>query len=237
MKALILAGGKATRLLPITAEVPKCLLPIADKTILGWQIEALKSEGVYELVVVTGLHADQIEAYLADAHSDIRCSFIHNDRFASTRPAHGLYLAREYLREGLIYLNGDVLFEPSTLARTMRSPHASTTATRRGAWDEEQVNVILDGERVSEIGKHISAEDNQGEFVGITRFDAQFGTALADTLEAVPEQRRDTLFAVDAINATIQSGQELYAVDVSDTRALEIDTATDYEEAQRIWNG
>jgi choline kinase len=237
MKAIILAGGKATRLLPITAEVPKCLLPIADKAILGWQIEALKEEGVHELVVVTGLHADQIEAYLADVHPDIACAFIHNDRFESTRPAHGLYLARAHLCEGLVYLNGDVLFERNALTRIIRSPHASATAIRRGSWDEEQVNVVLDGERVTEIGKHISAEDSQGEFVGITKFDTAFGTALAHVLKETPEARRNTLFAVDAINAAIQTGQELYAVDVSDTRALEIDTVADYEEAQQIWNG
>lgn len=64
MKAIILSGGKGTRLKPITDYVPKPLVPIANVPILEWQIKYLKRFGIKDIIISTGYKYDQIENYL-----------------------------------------------------------------------------------------------------------------------------------------------------------------------------
>jgi len=54
LKAIILAGGRAKRLKPITDYVPKSLVPIKNIPIIEWQIKYLKKYGVNEVIICTG---------------------------------------------------------------------------------------------------------------------------------------------------------------------------------------
>ena len=54
----------ATRLRPLTAHTPKCLLSVGGKALLGRALDALLSNDIHEAVIVTGYLADQIEAYV-----------------------------------------------------------------------------------------------------------------------------------------------------------------------------
>ena len=60
MKAVIMAGGKGTRLAPLTDHTPKPLMPIIDKPILQYIIELLKKHGIYEISLSLGYMAGKI---------------------------------------------------------------------------------------------------------------------------------------------------------------------------------
>ncbi len=76
-KAIILSAGQGSRLLPLTADQPKCLIPFAGKTLLDWQIDALAAAGVAEIVVATGFRTEKVEAQLA-LRSDVRARAVFN---------------------------------------------------------------------------------------------------------------------------------------------------------------
>ena len=61
MKVIIMAAGRATRMLPLTKNMPKCLLKLNKKTILQHQIDILKKCGIKNIVIITGHHAEKIE--------------------------------------------------------------------------------------------------------------------------------------------------------------------------------
>ena len=65
MKAVILSAGQGSRLLPLTADRPKCLIDFAGRTLLDWQLDMLAGNGVTEVTLVTGFRDDQIAAALA----------------------------------------------------------------------------------------------------------------------------------------------------------------------------
>src|SRR5262249_61214216 len=65
MKAVILSAGQGSRLLPLTADRPKCLLPLGPKSLIEWQIDILSRCGIDEVVVVLGFRAALVEAVLA----------------------------------------------------------------------------------------------------------------------------------------------------------------------------
>jgi D,D-heptose 1,7-bisphosphate phosphatase len=64
-KAIILAGGLGTRLRPLTDIIPKCLVPIGDRPLLDYWVDALAKAGVREARVNNHAHADQVRAYVA----------------------------------------------------------------------------------------------------------------------------------------------------------------------------
>ena len=63
-RAVILSAGQGSRLLPLTEDLPKCLLDLSGRSMLDWQLRGLAEAGVPEAVVVTGFRADQVEAAL-----------------------------------------------------------------------------------------------------------------------------------------------------------------------------
>lgn len=233
MKALILAAGEAKRLRPISLEMPKCMLPIDGKAIISYQIENLVAAGITEAVVVTGYMAEKLENFLTETHPDFSFIFIRSEDYAKTYPAHGLWLAKEYLNDDCLYLNADVICHPHIISGVVNDEHDAVTAMQRNPWDEEEVNVILgdDSQTILELGKHISKNLSAGEFMGVTKLSAEFNKKLIVVLDEFIDKEEFKKFAADALNLTIQRGTPMHALDVSHLPAIEIDTKEDLESA------
>lgn len=119
MQAVIMAGGKGTRLRAITNdEIPKPMAPVAGKPILQWQIECLRDQGVTDVVLIVGHLGEKIQAFFGDGRAlgvDIR--YIQETTPLGT--AGALSLLPPLLKEDAFSLVfGDVLFDID-LARMM----------------------------------------------------------------------------------------------------------------------
>ena len=67
MQAVIMAGGKGTRLAALTKdEIPKPMVPVAGKPLLLWQVERLKENGITDIVMVIGHLGEKIREYFGD---------------------------------------------------------------------------------------------------------------------------------------------------------------------------
>lgn len=108
MKAVILAGGKGTRLKPYTTVLPKPLMPIGDKPILEIIIQQLKSYAFDEIIMAVGHLAELIMTFFNDGSKyGIKIRYIREDKPLGT--AGPLALMKEELNEPFLMMNGDVL--------------------------------------------------------------------------------------------------------------------------------
>ena len=93
IKTIILGAGQGRRLLSLTENIPKCLLPISGKPIIERQIDALLAAGINEITVVTGFQSSLVEARCNNAmqimHRSIRF-LIRSSRLPITWSVAGL---------------------------------------------------------------------------------------------------------------------------------------------------
>jgi len=173
MKAVILSAGQGSRLLPLTAERPKCLLPLGPKSLIEWQVDILSRGGVDEIVVVVGFRAALVEDALAKlARKGLRIRTLLNPFYNVADNLGSCWLARQEMAGDFLLLNGDTVFEPAVLERLLRSPAAPITVTidRKASYDADDMKVHLDGTRLLDIGKTLSRAQTDGESIGLLLF-------------------------------------------------------------------
>ena len=120
--AVILSAGQGRRLLPLTATMPKCLLPIHERTLLEWQLDALARCGVPRATVVTGFASDQVERLVAGRTAPPRTQLLYNPFFRVSDNLVSCWIARGEMTGDFLLVNGDTLFEPAVLERLLAAP-------------------------------------------------------------------------------------------------------------------
>ena len=129
MKAIILSAGQGTRLLPLTAEIPKCAISIHGQTVLEWQIDELMKSGVDDIVVVTGFATDKVEQLLARRYDSQRVRTIFNPFYKVSDNLATCWIVRGEMTEDFILINGDTLFDTSVLKALLGSKPQPITVT------------------------------------------------------------------------------------------------------------
>jgi NDP-sugar pyrophosphorylase family protein len=109
MKALVLAGGYATRLRPITYVIPKLLFPLLGKPMIYWTLENLKSFDVKEVVLAVNYLADSLRAIVGDKYKGMRIRYSLEDIPLGTGGPIKLASRTVDLGETFIVMNGDII--------------------------------------------------------------------------------------------------------------------------------
>lgn len=110
MKAIIMAGGRGTRLLPLTKDVPKPMVKLIDKPVLECTIELLREHGVRDIAVTIGYLPDKIVSYFGDGERfGVRLTYFVEDVPLGT--AGGVKNASRDMSEDFFVLSGDAYTE------------------------------------------------------------------------------------------------------------------------------
>ena len=110
MKAVILAGGRGTRLRPVTFSIPKPLVPLEDKTLIEVLITHLKEYDFSDLIISTGYMSDLVRAYCKDGSQwGVDIKYCHEENPLGT--AGPLHLLEKHLANESCFLlvNGDIV--------------------------------------------------------------------------------------------------------------------------------
>ena len=237
MKAVILSAGQGKRLLPLTEEVPKCLLPVAgERSMLGFQIQELARAGIDEIVVVTGFQAEQVDQALARMRRpELTIRSLFNPFYAVADNLSSVWLARQEMGEDFLLLNGDTLFQAAALERVLRRPAAPITVTisAKAHYDDDDMKVRLDGERLVSIGKGLAVGETDAESIGMILFrgdgPAIFRTAVERSMRDPAALRRWYLAVIDELarEAMVTTAR------IGDAEWCEVDYPVDLNHARK----
>ena len=255
MKAIIIAAGRGKRLGHHTEELPKTLVPVGARTILGWQLRAFAAAGVDELVVIRGYRGDVLEAGVKAAlPAGMRVRFVDNREWETNNVLLSLACARDELRGETLLTYSDIIFTPAVTRALVAATGAIDLVIdedfasiyegrTQHPLDEAEV-ARLDGERVQLVGKRaLPADLADGEFIGLARLSAEGAAwaqgALDDALaryagrDHEPYQRaarfRNAYFT-DLLQELIDGGRPVTPVRIRG-QWREIDTGQDLERA------
>lgn len=226
MKAVILAGGKGTRLAPYTTILPKPLMPIVDLPIIEIVIQQLVSSGVDEITIAVGYLAGLMMAYLGDGTKlGVRINYSLEDKPLGTAGPIGLI---SNLDEPFILMNGDLL---TTLDyRLLWEYHNSTDSVATLATYKRDVKIdlgVLEYDEKAEITGYIEKPTyNFAVSTGIYCFSPL-------VLRYIPYNKSMDL--PDLVQLLISEGMKVSAYEFSGYW-LDIGRQEDYETAQDIFS-
>lgn len=230
-RALILAAGQGSRLLPLTQQLPKCLLDLGGRSMLEWQLRALAETGIAEAVVVTGFRDDLVRQALERiTPPEIEVRTLFNPFYKLADNLASCWMARGEFDRPCLVLNGDTLFEPEIARRLLAAPPASITVTidRKPRYDDDDMKVQTQGHRLRAIGKTLPREVVDGESIGFLRFDAQGAALFVEELERnmrTPEG--PGLWYLSAIHRLAASGADIRVASIEGLQWGELDFPAD----------
>jgi UDP-N-acetylglucosamine diphosphorylase/glucosamine-1-phosphate N-acetyltransferase len=114
-QAVILAAGEGQRLRPFTASKPKVMIPIANKPILRYVVEALAQNGIRRILLVVGYKKDQVMDYFGSGDQfDVEIEYVEQKQQLGT--AHALKQAKGKVKGRFLVLSGDNIIEAATIS-------------------------------------------------------------------------------------------------------------------------
>ena len=226
LQVVILAAGMGTRL---GKPWPKPLTPLADgRSIMAQQLENVEKVFGQEarVTIVVGFKMEMI----MEAHPN--AAFIYNEVYDQTNTSKSLLKALRASQEsGVLWLNGDVVFDPRVLERVqsrMRE-EKSFVCVNTSATSDEEIKYTVDSKgNINSLSKQVV--NALGEAVGINFIGKSEKAAVINHLEECAD---DDYFERGLELAIEKSGIKLEPVDISDLFAVEVDFQADLERANK----
>ncbi len=227
MKAIIFNSGLGSRMLELTKDKPKCMVPLYNgETIFERQIRILSSCGIEEFIVTTGPYKEQLYA-IAAKYENLTFHFCDNPRYKETNYIVSMDNAYDLLDDDVLLLHGDLVFNRGLVMKMLESSYPSI-----GLYNEEKQLPEKDFK-----GRFI---DNKLKEVSISIFDEDCYTfqplyklSKDDLFKWKNQVRRfvkDGIVNVYAENAlnTITDTTSIYGMSYKDDFIEEIDNQEDY---------
>jgi UDP-N-acetylglucosamine diphosphorylase/glucosamine-1-phosphate N-acetyltransferase len=120
MQAVILAAGEGKRVRPLTRSRPKALIPVANRPIIEYVIDALLKNGIRDIIVVVGYRKEQVTRFLNQL--DVPIDVVVQSKQLGT--AHALQCAESKIKGDFLLLPGDNYIDPQSIARIAGVPNA-----------------------------------------------------------------------------------------------------------------
>jgi NDP-sugar pyrophosphorylase family protein len=227
LRAVVLAGGKGTRLRPYTTVLPKPLMPIGDRPILEIVLKQLAAAGFDDITMSVGHLSELIQVFFGDGkRHGFSLEYATEDTPLGTM---GPLAFIERLGENFLVMNGDILTDLNL--RELWQAHLESGATLTVATHRREVKIDFGVLRCGEAGAVVGFEEKPQ-----MHYDVSMGIYVLNRrcLELIP---RDRPYGFDHLmHALLERGDHVQAVPHAG-QWLDIGRPEDYERAQDLFGG
>lgn len=238
MRVIILAAGQGKRLLPLTADVPKALLDIGGKSLVERQITAFAENGLKDFVVVTGYAADRMEQALKAIAAKLKVSVrtVFNPFYAVADNLASCWLARHEMTGDFIQVNGDNVFRGDLVAKLLAAPPtpAAVAINVKDSFDADDMKVMLDGTRLTEVGKTLPVDTVDAEAIGFYVFRGEGVKAYTEELDLCMRDPQGLKRWFPYAVGTLAKKIEISTIPITGLRWGEVDFPVDLQQARQL---
>lgn len=248
MRAIIIGAGRGARLMPTTADSPKCFAEVGGRRILDWILDALGAHGVDDVCFVGGYRIESVQGDYPQLTYRLNDDWPNNNILAS------LMYARDLMDEPFVVSYADILYTPEIVGQVVASAADITLAVDtdfRTRYADRTEHPESDAEKmtarngqVTRVHRGIDAAAAHGEYIGVGKFSATGAKQLKhhfDRCEALYAGGPFREAAVFEKAYLIHLLQEMLEHQVPMTHVdthgsyWEIDTQQDFEAARAAW--
>ena len=232
MKALILNSGIGSRMGNLTQNCPKCMVGLSyNETILSRQLRQLIQNGVTDVVITTGYMADALEHYCRNLDFNIRITFINNSRYRETNNIYSVYCAKDELKDDVIFMHGDLVFEDTVLKELLTSDGSVAIVSSTTKVPRKDFKAVISNGRIEKIG--VEFFDKVLPLQPLYKFMQNDWEIWLSNIISYCENEKTDCYAETAFN-DISNDVILYPVDIKNLICSEIDDNYDYERVRRL---
>jgi len=208
LKGLVLSGGAGTRLRPITHTSAKQLVPVANKPVLFYGLEALRDAGITDIGIIIGDTGDEIREAIGDGSAlGVRVTFIPQS--APLGLAHAVLTAEDFLGDSpfVMYLGDNLLRDGITpLVQEIRASDPDAMILLQHVPNPSSYGVaVLDGDRVVNLEEKPAQPRSDLALVGVY----MFTPTILDAAKKIEPSARGELEITDAIQLLIDQGRRV----------------------------
>jgi choline kinase len=250
MKTIIIGAGRGRRLMPTTADTPKCYADIQGRRMLDWAVNAFDRAGVKDLCFIGGYQIDKVRRDYPQFTFRHNADWEHNNILAS------LMYAEDLMTDGFVCCYSDILFTSAVVRRLLASPAdiALSVDTRWLARYEHRTQhppddaekVTAQNGHVTRIHRGITPKEAHGEYTGIAKFTAAGAAQLREHYHQARKKYAgnpfreaalfEKAFLIQLLQEMIEAGVLMAHADTPGNY-MEVDTQQDFETARNYWRG
>jgi len=221
LQAVIMAGGKGTRLAPLTGDCPKPMLPVGDRPLLEHIIDQLRQAGIRRVNLSTYYLADKIREHFGDGRGmGVELSYVTEDKPLGTAGALGLL---DWPAEPLLIINGDILTQMDF--RTMLRFHQEHKAALTVGVRKYDISVPFGV--VTTNGPYVEGLEEKPQY----SFFVNAGVYLLDPGVARFVERGQRLDMTDLIARLLNASERVVSFPIIEYW-LDVGSHSDYQRAQ-----
>lgn len=240
MIGVILAAGVGSRLRPLTSNKPKCLVCVAGKPILQYQIDAYIAAGISELIIIVGYEKNTIKEYCKHI-KNVKITIVINDNYENTNNMYSLYLAKDLIyNKSFILNNADLVIDKKILSHLINYHSPSAIAVDTSIYNDESMKITVNNSGfITDISKQIPEQDSTGCSIDFYKFSSEDSKILLDKIDHIIEKEQNPnnwtevamqqLFQANAIKC--------FPCDIAGLNWVEIDDYNDLAIADKIFSG
>lgn len=233
MEALILAAGRGSRMGELGGGLPKALLRVGDRPIIGHQLSLLFEQGIRKVTVVVGFEAQRTARSIQQVvPAGMQLNFVTNPFFGVTNTLGSFWLALSAISDDLVYMNGDTIFDRPVLHRLLDSTADIAMAVDDHPCGEEEMKVVIQDGAIIRVSKQVNPADADGEFIGVAKLSRPAVEAFSAAALKALDDCGPMSYAEAAFEVMAAEGHRLTPVDVTGLYWQEIDFEADLERAR-----
>lgn len=237
MRAIILAAGRGKRMGNLTENYPKCMLPLHDKPLIEWQIQAMQKAGITEIAIIKGYKGNTLTYPV---------NYFNNPRWEETNMLSTLCCAEEWLYNYTCLVSySDIVYDSEVVKKLIHSHEDITISFDPNwlqLWKQRFQDPLCDAEifkyennKLIDIGgKAEELHEIQGQYMGLLKFTANGWREIKRFLHKLSTENIKKLDMTSLLKLMLKNDCEISVVAI-DTPWCEIDNITDYQLCQKIF--
>lgn len=238
MKALILAGGLGSRLKYLTKDKPKCLVEVNGKPMLEYQLDALKANGIKDIIIATGYLGKKIEEFVKqDKFKDFNFTLVRKQKIGKgTNSGYSFWVAKDHLKDtSYIHLNCDTLFDGGLIKDLLNNQHENvlTLNYKVKLAPRHCEQVILDEDRIVKMDS-TAFPGSVAKAVGIAKLSPDLVEWIVNQMSYYLEvEKLETKPFYSYIRQALWH-IDIYGMDAGNHKLCDINTEEQLREAEQL---